>query len=96
MVIIYIFAVTKMTFLMNLLPKEIFISTLDCLREQTLKDIDASIAISKVFATDAVYDNSLLIRATIKLLQVFFPKDENGFCEIEHYCFYMNFGMIQE
>ena len=94
MVIIYIFAVTKMTFLMNLLPKEIFISTLDCLREQTLKDIDASIAISKVFATDAVYDNSLLIRATIKLLQVFFPKGENGFCEIEHYIFDMNFGKI--
>ena len=83
-----------MTFLMNLLPKEIFISTLDCLREQTLKDIDASNAISKVFATDAVYDNSLLIRATIKLLQVFFPKGENGFCEIEHYCFDMNFGKI--
>jgi len=79
---------------MNLLPKEIFISTLDCLREQTLKDIDASIAISKVFATDAVYDNSLLIRATIKLLQVFFPKSENGFCEIEHYIFDMNFGKI--
>jgi hypothetical protein len=30
----------------------------------------------------------------IKLLQVHFPKDD--FCEIEHYCYAMNFGKIGE
>ena len=79
---------------MNTLPKDVFISTIESLQLQVSRDVDASNAISKVFATDAVYDNSLLIMATIKLLQVFFPKDENGFCEIEHYCFDMNFGKI--
>ena len=80
---------------MNLLPKEIFVSVIESLREQSCRDIEASIAMNKVFATDALYDNSLLIKSTIKLLQLFFPKAENGFCEIEHYCFEMNFGKIQ-
>jgi hypothetical protein len=30
----------------------------------------------------------------MKLLQVFFPKDKNGFCEIEHY--YLEFGRIND
>jgi len=80
---------------MNRITKEIFISTIDSLQAQVSRDIDASNAISKVFDTDAVYDNSLLVKAVIKLLQIHFPKDENGFCEIEHYCFDMNFGKIQ-
>lgn len=80
---------------MSQITKEIFISTIESLREQSFRDISASNAISKVFDTDALYDNSLVIRATIKLLQVFFPKDENGFCEIEHYCFDMNYGKIE-
>jgi hypothetical protein len=29
----------------------------------------------------------------MKLLQVFF-KDKDGFCEIEHHCFYLEFGNI--
>lgn len=80
---------------MNQLTKEIFISTIDSLQAQVSRDIDASNAISQVFDTDAVYDNSLLVKAVIKLLQVHFPKDDKGFCEIEHYCFDMNFGKIQ-
>jgi len=80
---------------MSTLTKEVFISTIESLQTQVSKDIAASNAISKVFDTDAVYDNSLLVKALIKLLQIHFPKDENGFCEIEHYCFDMNFGKIQ-
>lgn len=80
---------------MNQITKEIFISTIDSLQAQVSRDIDASNAISQVFDTDAVYDNSLLVKAVIKLLQIHFPKDDKGFCEIEHYCFDMNFGKIQ-
>lgn len=80
---------------MNSITKEVFISTIDSLQAQVSRDIAASNAISQVFDTDAVYDNSLLVKAVIKLLQIHFPKDENGFCEIEHYCFDMNFGKIQ-
>lgn len=80
---------------MNQITKDDFISTVESLQLQVSKDINASNAISQVFATDSVYDNSLLVKAIIKLLQIHFPKDENGFCEIEHYCFDMNFGRIQ-
>lgn len=80
---------------MILLTKELFITTIDSLQMQVSKDIAASNAINQVFDTDAVYDNSLLVKAIIKLLQLHFPKEENGFCEIEHYCFDMNFGKIQ-
>lgn len=80
---------------MNQITKEIFISTIDSLQAQVSRDINASNAISQVFDTDAVYDNSLLVKAVIKLLQIHFPKDDKGFCEIEHYCFDMNFGKIQ-
>jgi hypothetical protein len=36
-------------------------------------------------------DNMFRKRA-LDLLQGWFPRDENGFCEIEHYCFFTNFG----
>lgn len=81
---------------MKSLSKDDFISAIESLQLQVSKDIDNSNTISKVFDTDAVYDNSLLVKAVIKLLQVFFPKDENGFCEIEHYCFDMNFGKVSD
>jgi hypothetical protein len=32
----------------------------------------------------------------MKLLQSFLPKDKNGFCEIEHYCYYLEFGRIND
>jgi len=81
---------------MKSLSKDDFISAIESLQLQVSKDIDNSNTISKVFDTDAVYDNSLLVKAVIKLLQVFFPKDENGFCEIEYYCFDMNFGKVSD
>jgi len=79
---------------MSNLSKELFISTIEALQAQKSKDIDASNAINKVFHTDAAYDNDLLIKAVVTLLQVHFPKDNNGFCEIEHFMFDMNFGKL--
>jgi hypothetical protein len=81
---------------MNQITKDVFISTIESLQLQASKDIDASNAISQVFNTDCFYDNDVLVKALIGLLQVFFPKDENGFCEIEHYCYDMNFGKISD
>lgn len=81
---------------MNNLSKDDFISAIESLQLQASKDIDHSNAINKVFSTDAYYDNSVVVLAVIKLLQVFFPKDENGFCEIEHYCFDLNFGKVSD
>jgi hypothetical protein len=81
---------------MKSLSKDHFISAIKSMQLQKSKDIDNSNAISKVFNTDAVYDNDVLVLELIKFLQMFFPKDENGFCEIEHYCFDMNFGKVSD
>jgi len=37
-------------------------------------------------------NNFNAIRVSIEILEMFFPKDENGFSEIEFYCIFCNFG----
>jgi len=44
----------------------------------------------------AMYNNNRLVSAIIILLREYFPKDENGHCEILHYCYVENFGKIGE
>jgi hypothetical protein len=81
---------------MSQLLKDVFISSIESIRLQTAKDMSNADIVGQIFNIDAIgtYDNSLVTKAVIALLQVHFPKDENGFCEIEHYCFDMNFGKI--
>jgi hypothetical protein len=95
MQILYI-CINENEYIMKNLPKDVFVSSIESIRLQTHKDIVNADYIGKVFHTDtiATYDNSSLVKVIIALLQVHFPKDENGFCEIEHYCFDMNFGKI--
>jgi len=38
------------------------------------------------------YNNNRVIKSCVKLLQEYFPPDEDGFCEISHYCFFLEFG----
>lgn len=38
------------------------------------------------------YNNNRVIKSCVKLLQDYFPPDEDGFCEISHYCFFLEFG----
>lgn len=78
------------------LTKTHFVSTIEAIRQQLCKDIAYADAVSSIYNTDSIgpYDNSLLVKQLISHLQLFFPKDEKGFCEIEHYCFDMNFGKI--
>lgn len=81
---------------MGIILKEVFISSIEAIRIQNYKDSVSADLIGKVFNSDSVnpYDTSLLSKTIIQLLQVFFPRDKNGFCEIEHYCFEMNFGKV--
>ena len=39
-----------------------------------------------------VYNTNRVVLSCVKLLQQYFPKDENGFCEIEHFIFNLEFG----
>lgn len=73
-----------------------FSSTIVVIEKQMLTDKRNSSFIEKVFPHSIinVYDNSELIKSIIGLLQEWFPRDENGFCNIEHYCYDLNFGKL--
>lgn len=82
---------------MSLLSKELFISTIESIRLQYVQDVEYSNAVSTVFnISDGVvppYNNSLLIKSLVSLLQFHFPRVD-GHCAIEHYMFDLNFGRI--
>jgi len=79
-----------------MIKKELFISVINNMMAQKLKDYSNKNIVSEAFEIDNVGDilmnNDKLFRSIISLLQVWFPIDENGFCEIEHYCYDNNFG----
>ena len=80
---------------MGTLTLEVFTSVIESIRLQLDKDRLNAVAIAEIYNTDGInaYDNSLLIKSLVLLLQVHFPKKDNH-CEIEHYMFDMNFGKI--
>lgn len=76
--------------------EEIFCFVLESLRLQLQEDKKNGELIKEAFNSDffVIYDNSRLIKSIIKLLQIYFPIDSDGYCEISHYCFEMNFGKL--
>lgn len=80
---------------MVVITKDAFISLIEAVRLQTLKDRSNAIALSEMFNSDGMnpYDNSILVKAIISFLQLQFPK-KDGHCDIEHYMFDMNFGKM--
>jgi hypothetical protein len=77
-----------------MIEKQTFIEAIEAMRIQYEKDKNYSYSIGEIFSTSDcnLYDNENLYKKIIELLRVWFPVDENGFCEIEIYCFQMNFG----
>ena len=72
-----------------------FCNAIESLRQQTYIDKKNSQFMEEAFgANDALYNNALLFKTVIGLLQLSFPKDENGFCEIEFYIYDQNFGKL--
>ena len=77
------------------ISKEVFISVIEHLHQQYLQDKEYVEGISALYGTDMpFYDNSHLLKSSLELLRVFFPKDENGFCDIEFFCYVCDFGKI--
>lgn len=77
------------------ISKEFFVEVIERLHQQYLRDRLYVDGISELFGVDmSFYDNSELLKSSLDLLRVFFPKDENGFCEIEFYCYVCDFGKI--
>lgn len=80
--------------MVRMIDKEVFVSVISSMMEQHEFDRASSESLSGIFGVEGncVYDNSRYLKALMEVLRLFFPKDEDGFCEIEHYCYVLNFG----
>lgn len=82
----------------EMITREIFVGAIDSIREQMTTDKLNSVVLSDMFPGSelATYNNSLLIRGILDLLRLWFPRDSDGFCELEFYCFDTDFGKFDD
>jgi hypothetical protein len=77
------------------ISKQDFIGVIENLRQQYLQDREYVDGMSALYGIDMpFYDNKNLLDSTMLMLRLFFPKDENGFCDIEHFCYVCDFGKV--
>lgn len=83
---------------MNQLTKESFVSIIESIRIQRDFDVSSSEIVSEMFRSESIgsYDNSEYLKVIMALLRLHFPVDSDGFCELEHYMFVLDFGKIGE
>jgi len=81
-----------------MIEKTLFCTIIENLRHQKYLDSTFGEAVQEMFHSGykCTYNNDALITSIMSLLHIHFPKDENGFCEIEHYCFIIDFGKGSE
>ena len=81
-----------------MINKETFCSVIENLRQQMYLDRKNGEAIQEMFGSGSrcSYNDNLLVKSIMSLLQIHFPKDDDGFCRIEHYCFFIEFGKFDE
>lgn len=78
--------------------KELFISVIESIREQTSRDNCVSISLSQALGCDVpVYDNSILLNMLKRIILSSFPSANHKevLSEIDHYCYFLNFGRIE-
>lgn len=77
-----------------MIDKITFCTVIENLRQQLYLDRRYGECIQEMFGADkrCTYNDSLLVKSIMSLLHIHFPKDEDDFCEIEHYCFVIEFG----
>lgn len=80
----------------SFISKQLFTASIEALRQQFVEDKKNAEVMALMFRAEdfGKYDNSLLSNAILELLRMSFPKDEDGHCEIEHYCYCTNFGKV--
>jgi hypothetical protein len=76
------------------ITKSLFVEIIEDMRVQHYYDKSYSQSVSELFGMEAsvLYDNSKYLSSLMKLLRLHFPIDGDGFCDIEHYCFFLDFG----
>lgn len=80
-----------------MISKTHFIEVIEALQQQHLEDKKNADVVGMMFNTDGLnlYDNSLLQKAIIGMLRMWFPVDDEGYCELTDYCFVLDFGKRQ-
>lgn len=81
-----------------MITKETFCTVIENLRQQMHLDQKFGESIQEMFGSGSrcSYNDNLLVKSLMTLLQIHFPKDEDGFCVIEHYCFFIEFGKFDQ
>lgn len=79
-----------------MISKEKFLLVIESMQVQYAYDKNYALGLSELINTDDVsmYNNTVLCKSLINLLREWFPKNKEGFCEIEHYCYVLDFGKI--
>jgi hypothetical protein len=78
---------------MSILPKSRFVEIIELMRQQYEHDRKSSHVLESIYPGSEIglYNNSFDKR-TNDALREYFPADETGHCEIEHYCYVLVFG----
>lgn len=80
-----------------MISKEVFCQVIENLSQQMRLDRKNGEAIQEMFGCGSrcSYNDNLLVKSIIILLQFYFPKDNDGFCRIEYYCELIEFGKFE-
>ena len=80
-----------------MINKETFCAVIENLRQQYYLDQKFGESVQEMFGSGSrcSYNDSLLFQTVMTLLRVYFPKDADGFCMIEHYCMIIEFGKTE-
>lgn len=80
-----------------MIDKITFCRIIENLRQQAYLDRKHGENIAEMFGvkTACSYNDNLLVRSILDLLQIYFPKTD-GFCRIEFYCDCLEFGKGSE
>ena len=75
-----------------------FCTVIENLRQQMYLNRKHGEMIQEMFGSGSrcSYNDNLLVKSIMSLLQIHFSKDDDGFCLIEHYCFIIEFGKFDE
>src|SRR6188768_511946 len=81
-----------------MIDKTTFCEVIELLRQQILFDNESAENMREMFGIvqKCRYKNNFVIKALMKMLNFHFPKGEDDFCPIEHYCFFIEFGKQEE
>lgn len=77
-----------------MITKLTFCTVIENLRQQMYLDQKFGESVQEMFGSGSrcSYNDNLLVRSIMSLLQIHFPKDADGHCAIEFYCDFLEFG----